>query len=120
MLRRTDFQIIVQIGLIKEIATLGGVVVSAEVDTSPVGINCARNKVLVEPVVVAEQSVIANVQFSGLMLNHSGNEIYACPDSTLIGVAEERGDVYIGWSASERRDSAISNPAISKMFVAQS
>src|SRR5882724_10076864 len=114
---RTDFQIIAQIGLIKEITTLSGVVVSSEVDTSLVGINCARNKVLVKAVVVAEQSVVANVQISGLMLNHSGNEIYACPDTTLIGIAEERGDVCVGWSALERRDSAVSNPPISKMFV---
>ncbi len=67
---RTNSQLIIQVCLIKNIPTLRCVVIGTQVYTRFVSVDSSRNKVLVEPIIVAEQGAISDVEISGLMFEH--------------------------------------------------
>src|SRR6266480_3961156 len=107
---RSDFKTVVQVGLIKEIAPLRGVIVGGKADTRQISIHCSWNKVLIEPVIVTKQRMIANIQLTKLVIKYSRDNIYSCPHTTLIGIAKEGGSVCVGRSALERGDTTVGNP----------
>ncbi len=107
-----------QVGLVEQVAAVGGVVVRGQAHLRPGGVHGAREAVLVELVVVDEAGPVAEGEpEGGLVLQGGAGGVDLHGGVAHVGVAEEGGDVRAGRAPLEGGDAAVHGPLVVEVLV---
>ncbi len=108
-----------EICLAEKVLATRSIVVGRKVHERAFRIGGARNKVLIEPVIVAIARAIVYKQIAKSPVERGGKKIYVRPHAAIvrIPVISRNGD--IGRSALKRRDAAVGSSPVTKEFVSK-